>query len=77
MTKLYVYRGRRPGGLSYDEANGLAAEGDFNIWWLNGTGSEGESLWDSANAPESVKRWRAYEQTLCGALEIPQRRSYV
>lgn len=68
MTNLYVYRGRSPGGLSYDEANGLAAEGDFNIWWLNGTESEGEALWDSANAPESVKRWRAYEKRIGGPI---------
>jgi hypothetical protein len=67
MTKLYVFRGGSPGGLSYDEANGLTAEGDL-IWWLNGKRGEGESLWDSANAPKSVKRWRAYETAIGGPI---------
>jgi hypothetical protein len=68
MTKLYVFRGRSPGGLSYDEANGLAAAGNFNAWWLNAKSGEGESLWDSADAPESVKRWRAYQKTIGGPI---------
>jgi hypothetical protein len=68
MTKLYVFRGRCPGGLSYDEANGLTAEGDSNIWLLNSNVGEDESIWDSANAPESVKRWRAYQKAIGGPI---------